>query len=463
MCLIMPLVRRNLKFLDSPAIVGKTVLTAALFLFSLVAVAQETQGFLVDKIIAKVDNYIVQKSELDKAYLDYVANGGQAGDNSRCQFLGLLIRNKLMMAKAEIDSVVVADSEVDDNTDRRMSMILSQYGGSAEELEAKFDKSFEQIKAELRDQIREQLIVGEMERTITKDLTVTPAEVKRFFNRIPKDSLPFFSAEAEIAQIVKIAEVSEKQKEATRMQLIEIRNRILTGEDFGKLAKEYSADPSVTSNNGDMGWVGRGRMVPEFEAMSFKLKVGEISMPVETDFGFHIIQLLGRRGNEYHSQHILISPTPSAEDLEVASKYLDSIRREIVAGKITFQQAAKELSDDMPTKGSGGFFTDDNGGTRISVDEIDPVVFFAIDTMKVGSISKPMNYRTEDTKQAVRILYYKSKMPPHQASLQDDWNRIQGATLNQKKQGILEKWFIKARKDVFISIDPTYDFCGILD
>jgi peptidyl-prolyl cis-trans isomerase SurA len=448
-----------LKFLGN----GKAVLTTVFFLFSLVAIAQEDKGFVVDKIIAKVDNYIVQKSELDKAYLDYVANGGQAGDNSRCQFLGLLIRNKLMMAKAEIDSVVVADSEVDDNTDRRMSMILSQYGGSAEELESKFDKTFEQIKAELRDQIREQLIVGEMERTITKDLTVTPAEVKRFFNRIPNDSLPFFSAEAEIAQIVKIAEVSEKQKEATRMQLIEIRNRILTGEDFAKLAKEYSADPSVTGNNGNMGWVGRGRMVPEYEAMCFKLKLNEISMPVETDFGFHIIQLLGRRGNEYLSQHILISPTPSTEDLEVASKYLDSLRREIVAGKMTFQKAAKELSDDMLTKGSGGFFTDDNGGTRISVDEIDPVVFFAIDSMKVGSISRPLNYRMDDGKQAVRILQYKSKIPPHQASLKDDWSRIQAATLNQKRQGILEKWFIKARKDVFINIDSSYNFCGILD
>jgi peptidyl-prolyl cis-trans isomerase SurA len=149
--------------------------------------------------------------------------------------------------------------------------------------------------------------------------------------------------------------------------------------------------------------------------------------------------------------------------LEVASKYLDSLRREIVAGKMTFQKAAKELSDDMLTKGSGGFFTDDNGGTRISVDEIDPVVFFAIDSMKVGSISRPLNYRMDDGKQAVRILQYKSKIPPHQASLKDDWSRIQAATLNQKRQGILEKWFIKARKDVFINIDSSYNFCGILD
>jgi peptidyl-prolyl cis-trans isomerase SurA len=461
MCLTMLLVRKSLKFLSSRLL--QLAVVAACFFIVRPSSAQETQGFVVDKIIAKVDNYIVLKSELDRAYLDYVSNGGTAGDQARCQFLALLIRNKLMMAKAEIDSVVVSDDEVDANTDRRMGLILAQYGGSAEELEAKFEKTFEQIKTELRDQIREQMIVGEMESTIAKDLTVTPAEVKRFFNRIPKDSLPFFSAEVEVAQIVKVAEVSVKQKEETKKQLIEIRNRLLTGEDFATLARKYSADPSVTSNNGDMGWMGRGMLVPEFEATSFKLKPNEISMPIETEYGFHIIQLLERRGNEYHSRHILMSPSPSPEDLEVAREYLDSIRTMVLSDTISFQKAAKEYSEDMQTKGSGGFFTDDNGGSRISVDEIDPAVFFAVDSMKVGSISKPLIYRTDQGKEAVRILYYKTRMAPHEASLKDDWNRIQGATLNQKKNQILEKWFNKARKDVFISIDPGYNFCGILD
>lgn len=461
MCITTLLVRKNLKFLSSQWF-GLAVISVCLFI-ALPSNAQDNQGFVVDKIVAKVDNYIVLKSELDRAYLDYVANGGTAGDQARCQFLALLIRNKLMMAKAEIDSVIVSDEEVDANTDRRMGLILAQYGGSAEELESKFEKTFEQIKMELRDQIREQMIVSEMENTIAKDLTVTPAEVKRFFNRIPKDSLPFFSAEVEVAQIVKVAEVSEKQKEETKRQLIELRNRLLTGEDFTTLARKYSADPSVTSNNGDMGWMGRGMLVPEFEAMSFKLKPNEISMPVETEYGFHIIQLLERRGNEYHARHILMSPSPSPEDLEVAKNFLDSIRMMVLSDTLSFQRAAKEYSDDMPTKGSGGFFTDGDGGARISVDEIDPAVFFAIDSMKVGSISQPLVYRTDQGKEAVRILFYKSRMAPHEASLKDDWNRIQGAALNQKKNQILEKWFDKARRDVFISIDPAYNFCGILD
>lgn len=302
-----------------------------------------------------------------------------------------------------------------------------------------------------------------MEETITSDLSVTPAEVKRFFNRIPKDSLPYFSASVEVAQIVKIAEVSPVQKAAVRNQLLDIRSRILAGENFGELARKYSDDPSVLSNNGEMNWVGRGRMVPEYEAMAFRLKPGEVSMPFESPFGMHIMQLIDRRGNEYNSRHILISPKPSAEDLQRASRFLDSLRTLIINDSIKFQAAAKEHSDDIATKGNGGFFSDADGGVRLTVDELDPGIFFRIDSMKVGDISKPIVYRTEDGKDAVRILYYKSRIPPHQASLKEDYHRIQTATLNEKKNRVLEKWFQEARKDVFINIDQTYDYCGLLN
>lgn len=424
----------------------------------------EEEGYVVDKIIAKVDNYIVLKSEVDKAYLDYVTNqGGRGGDEIKCQFLSILIRNKLMLAKAEIDSVVVSDEEVNDNTDRRLEIIIAQYGGSVADLEKEFGKTMEQIKSEVQDMIREQMIVSEMEHTITKDISVTPAEIKKFFNKIPKDSLPYLDAEAEVAQIVKVAKISQQQKEQTKSELMAIRDELLRGADFATLAKKHSSDPTVATNGGDMGWSGRGRMVPQFEAMAFKLKPGEISMPFETDFGIHIVQLMERRGNEYHSRHILVSPSPSAEDLKVAERYLDSLRTVIQSGKLTFQGAAKEYSDDMATKGNGGFFADESGGTRVPYKELDPGIYFAIDTMKVGNISKPLVYRTEDQKEAVRIVFYKSKTPPHELSLKEDWNKLQIATLNQKKNGILARWFKKVRQDVFISIDPSYDLCGILE
>src|SRR5690606_15844025 len=186
--------------------------------------------------------------------------------------------------------------------------ILAQSGRTPSELEEIYGKTMDQIRTELRDRVREQLVVQKMEATVTDGLAVTPAEVRRFFNRIPTDSLPYFSASVEVGQIVKVAEVSAEQKQETRNRLLELRSRILSGEDFNELARKHSDDPSVVQNGGDMGWVGRGQMVPEYEAMAFKLKVDEVSMPFETDFGFHIMQLLGRRGNEYHSRHILISP-----------------------------------------------------------------------------------------------------------------------------------------------------------
>ena len=442
----------------------KRLISAALIFAGLLpTVSAQDTGFIVDEIIAKVDNYIVLKSEVDRMYQDYLTNGNSPSQNARCEILALVTRNKLMLAKAEIDSVMVLDAEVDANTRRRMDIILAQSGRTPLELEELYGKTLEQIRSELRDQIREQMIVQKMEEEITADISVTPAEVKRFFNRIPNDSLPYFSASVEVAQIVKEAKVSSEQKSVTRNQLLELRTSIVAGENFAELARKHSNDPSVLSNGGEMGWVGRGRMVPEYEAVAFRLKPGEVSMPFESPFGMHIMQLIERRGNEYNSRHILISPKPSSKDLEDASRFLDSIRTLILRDSIKFEQAAKEQSDDVMTKGNGGFFSDPDGGLRLTVDELDPGVFFRIDSMKVGDISKPIVYRTDDGKDAVRILYYKSRIPPHQASLKEDYHKIQTATLNEKKNKILEEWFLKARQDVFINIDKTYDYCGLMN
>ncbi|MCE2994293.1 MAG: peptidylprolyl isomerase [Cyclobacteriaceae bacterium] len=432
---------------------------------ALSAIAQEKEktGFVVDKIIAKVDNYIVIKSELESAYQAYLAEGNANSDEGRCQLFNRLIMNKLMVAKAEIDSVIVTDLEVDQNTTQRMNAILQNSGNSPEELERRYGKSLEQIRVELRDQIREQLLAREMTGRITKDIKITPAEVKRFFNKIPKDSLPFYSSDVEIGQIVKNVKISNSQKEEAKRKLSEIRDRILNGEDFNTLAQKYSEDPSVKANGGEMGFVGRGQMVPQFEAMAFKLRKNEISQPFETAFGIHIMQLIDRRGNEYNSRHILLQGIPSSDDVKRAEKYLDSLRSRILNDSIKFEYAAKEYSDDMGTKGHGGYFTDPDGGIHVSLREIDPVVYLALDTMKVGQISKPLTYRSEDGKDAVRVLYFKAKIPPHQANLKDDWHRIQSAALAEKKDKVIGKWFNKSRQDVFINIDPSYNYCKILE
>ena len=456
---------KNLKFLKNRGVKNRlcSLVFMGVLLFSLPGKSQETTGFVVDKIIVKVDNYVVLKSDLESAYQNYLSTGNAPSNEAKCSMLNSIIMNKLMVAKAEIDSVIVTDVEVDQNTNQRMSMILQNSGNSPEQLEKVYGKTMEEIKLELRDQIKEQLLARQMQTRITKDITITPSEVRRFYNQIPNDSLPYYDSDVEVAQIVRKAKVSSAQKEEARQKLAGIRDQILKGADFNELAKKHSEDPSAQYNGGEMGYVGRGAMVPTFEAMAFKLKEGEISMPFESPFGFHIMQLIDRRGNEYNSRHILLSATPSSKDIERSKEFLDSLRAKIIKGEIKFEQTAKELSDDDATKSRGGFFADADGGIKISVKEIDPIVYFNIDTMKVGNISKPITYRTDDQKDAVRILYFKTKLPPHQANLKDDWHRIQAAALAEKKDRAMAKWFLKARQDVFINIDPDYQTCHILE
>ena len=271
-------------------------------------------GIMVDEIIAKVDNYIVLKSDLEKAYLSYLSAGNPAAPDAKCRILAQLVSGKLMVAKAEIDSVIVSDMMVDANLERRMQVILSQYGGTEEQFEQYYGKTVEELQNEIRDQIHEQMVIQEMQNTITNDLGVTPSEVRKFFNKIPTDSLPFFSTEVKVSQIVKIPEPNSEIKDKLKGELTQLRARIVQGEDFGALAKEYSQGPSAV-NGGNLGWTSRGMMAPEFEAAALQLEKGGISEPFETQFGLHIVQLLDRRGNEYNSRHIILIPDPSASDI----------------------------------------------------------------------------------------------------------------------------------------------------
>ncbi|MBW3546296.1 MAG: peptidylprolyl isomerase [Bacteroidetes bacterium] len=415
---------------------------------------------VIDKIVAKVDNYIALKSELDLAYLD-LQSRTDLKNVTRCDVLRDLVQNKLMLAKAEIDSIVVTDEEVGRELERRMQYMVAQLGGE-EEIERYYNKPISQFKAELRGRMREQLLVSRMQEHITQDVTITPAEVRRFFNNIPADSLPYFSTEVTVGHIVKLPVVNKEQKQKVRQQLLDIRKKIQDGEvTFQEMAKEYSEDPGSASSGGELGFWKRGELAPEFEATALRLKPGEISQPVETEFGFHMIQLIERRGNTYNSRHILIKPNSSEADIQVAERYLDSLRTEIQKGKISFAKAAKEYSADKVTQSSGGYFVDASGAQRISVEDIDPSLYFVIDTMKVGNITKPIPYRTSDGKAAVRIVYYKSKVSPHEANLRDDYQKIQAAALNEKKNRIVTRWFNEAVREVFIDIDPDYDNCGI--
>ncbi len=283
---------------------------AILVLFSLGSnvLAQEKEDELViDKIAAKVDDYIILKSEIEMGYLDLLSRGEEAGNQTKCGVLEGLVLNKLMVAKAEIDSVVVEEDMVERELDMRMGNIIAQAGGDEKVIEEYYGKTMEEFKDELRERVKEQLVVQKMQQTITEEIKVTPSEVKKFFNKIPVDSLPYFSTEVTIGQIVKKPDISKKEKDRIESFLMQIRQQALDGTDFQELAKMYSQGPSGP-RGGNLGMISRGDMVSEFESAALKMKENDISLPVETEFGYHIIQLLERRGNEYNARHILITP-----------------------------------------------------------------------------------------------------------------------------------------------------------
>ena len=440
----------------------KHLLSLFIFFPVIISELRGQSGVVVDEIIGRVDDYIVLRSELESTYLDILSRGERISGNTKCAVLKDLITTKLLVAKAEIDSVLVDDSQVDQELNSRMALIINQIG-SEEEIERYYNKTIAEFKRELFDDIKEQLVARKMRQEVLNEIEVSPEEVKEFYDGIPRDSLPYFSTQVKVSQIVKSPEVGREQKEKVRNELILIRDRILNGESFEILATLYSQDPGSAQNGGNLGFVGRGAFQPEFEAEVFRLKPGEISMPIETQFGYHIIQLIEKRGNLFNSRHILLQPDFSDEDVAKTIQFLDSLKEVAYSDSVTFEELAREYSDDKFTSSFGGYFTDAMGGENVLVEELDPVIFFTIDTMDVGDISVPFESRTDDGKLAYKLIYYKEKIPPHLGNLESDYQRFRTFSLNKKQNEELNEWFEDAKKEVFIKIDPEYDPCEILN
>ncbi|GMQ27915.1 peptidylprolyl isomerase [Algoriphagus confluentis] len=433
-----------------------------------VTFAQEAAqtGQVLDKIVAKVDNNILLESDVQRSYLEALAQAQQGIEApSRCDVFESLLINKLMIAKAEIDSIFVTDAEVLLQVDNRFSAVMQQFGGDEDVLVQVYGKTADQLKAEIEDVIREQLIVTRMRSKITEGVTVSPAEVRSFFNSIPQDSLPLFTSEATVGQIVKKPTINPNLRDQMVNQLLQFKQDISDGKaDFADLARKYSQDPGSAAQGGDLGFFRRGELAPQYESTALALRPGEISDPVETQFGFHMIQLLENRGTSYNTRHILLIPEATEEDVLKAERYLDSLKTVIESGKIEFAKAAKEYSDDRNTSDNGGFFVDPaTNSNRLSLRTLeDPVLYFTIDTMQVGQMTKPMRFEDPREGVKVRILFYKARYPAHRANLEDDYEKLKAATLRRKEDELLEKWFLTAKEDVFIDIDPSYDRCNAL-
>lgn len=414
----------------------------------------------VDEIAALVGSHPVFWSDVEAQYAQAKAQG-VAGDPfvMHCTIFENLIFQKLLVYQAEIDSLVVSDDQVNSELERRLRYYIQQFG-SQQKLEEFYDKSLEEFKNELREPLRLELLSQQAQSAITESVKMTPNETREYFNSLKPDSIPIIPTEYEIGQIVKTPVVGAAQLKEAKDKLVALRNRILKGEKFSTLAVLYSEDPGSAAKGGELGMFSRGSMAPEFESAAFNLKnIGDISEVIKTKFGYHLLQLIERKGDFVNVRHILIIPKVSPEDLVAAAAKLDSVADKVRADSITFEKAALYFSDD-PGKVNGGLIqSQSSGNTRLAADELDPKVFFVIDKMQPGDISASVPYTTEDGTQAYRVLYLKLRTEPHKANMKDDYNKIQEWALENKKAKVVAQWIETKSKTAYIRLGDKFKDC----
>ncbi len=417
-----------------------------------------TDGILLDKIDAIVNDKIILRSDIENQ-LDLLNLRGVDEQTNRCQLMQQLIYNKILTNQALIDSLPLSSEEVEDELMRKINYFIN-VAGSQEQFEEYYHKTVEQIKDDYREDIREQMLSARMRQKIVGDIKVTPSEVKTFFDNLSKDSLPYFNATIELQQIVMKPRVSQEQQQAAKDKAQGILERIKNGDGFELLASLYSEDIASAQVGGLLDWAPRGTFVKEFEAAAFKLKAGEVSGIVETPFGYHIIQMVERRGDMIEVKHILIRPQSTSKDAEYAQKKLDSIRTDILTGKITFFQAVKDFSQDQQSKNVGGsLLNNETGSTLLEVNKIDPNLYLMVDTLSIGSITAPIMFQGDDGTPAFRIVKLVSKTEPHIANIKVDYDKMQNAARNDKEEVILQRWYAKNIKKTYLMIGDDYKQC----
>ena len=438
----------------------RTILLLAVFVL-----IDSSLGFsqIIDQVAAVVGSKIVLKSEIEQQNHQYLQQGNYEDPALRCKILGQLMLNKLLLNQAILDSLEVTDDQVNQKIEQNLSYFIKQLG-SPERLEEYYGKSIPELKEEFKPVVKEQLLIQQMQGTITKSVSASPLDVKTFFQSIPADSLPFINIEVEYAQIVRNIPVSIEKKRDAKDQIDNIRQRIIKGEDFGTLAFLYSQDKESAKQNGELGFVNRGDLVPEFEAAAFRLKnTTDVSDIVETKFGYHIIQLIERRGEKINVRHILIKPINSSNDLVATQQFMDSMANDIRNGILKFASAAEKFSDDADTKLNGGIVANPStGAIRFETSQVDPSILFQLDKLDPGDVSNPMLINNNEGDQAYRILKLNARTQPHKLNMEDDYQRLQEITLNNKQERALANWKNKKMLITYIKVADEYKSCELL-
>jgi peptidyl-prolyl cis-trans isomerase SurA len=414
----------------------------------------------IDRVVATVGDRPILYSDIETQRYQMINSGQDLGANARCLLLEQLLFQNLLLTQADIDSVEIGDAQINAELENRIKYFERLLGGR-ERLEAEYGKSIVEIKDEFYDQIEDKLRAQSVQQGITRDIQVTPGQVRAYYHSLHKDSIPYVNAQVEMAHIIIKPKVDPSEKERLKKELNDYRKQILDGTyKFGAIAGLISQDPETAKKGGEVGFVRRGMLVPEFDAAAFSLKEGEITEPFESQFGIHVMQLIERRGDEYNCRHILLIPKVSdSEKRKVISK-LDSVVNLIKSGTMTFEEAATKFSEDDETKYNGGVVLNPQSGeTKNPVNEMDAPTFMMVDAMKVGEISKPAQYDSPDRETYFRIVKLNNRFAPHIATLDTDYDMVKKAAQFDAEDKALEKWVQTKSKSTSVWIEEGFRSC----
>ncbi len=414
-----------------------------------------------DKIVAVVGDKIILKSDIDNSIIDMQRQGMAVPDNARCLVLEQAMGIKALVLQAEKDSLPVTDEEIETEIDNQIRGFIGQYG-SKDELERVAGKTIYQLKEDFKDGFRDRKLAQAMRNKVVSDVRITPNEVKAYYDKIPKDSLFLYESEVEISQIITYPKASREAEEYCIEQLKGYKQQIESGKkDFKTVAGMYTMDPGSKETGGQYE-INRNskELDPVWLNKAFTLKEGQISNPFKTRFGYHILQLVSRSGDDAVVRHILLIPQVTSIEMRQGLEKLDSVRAKLIAGTLSFGVAVNKYSDDEASKFNAGQISGKDGSNYVTIDQLDPSLVTMLKDLKVGQYSQPTEYTDERGKKGIRIVYLKTKTEPHRENLKDDYDRVATRALEEKKNDILETWFNKKIPTYYIMVDDEYKPCS---
>jgi peptidyl-prolyl cis-trans isomerase SurA len=437
----------------------KALLCSALLIGSLMTTKAQSARVLADKIAGIVGDKIVLKSEIINYIDDIKRQGGEVPPNAECFLLEKMMADKALILQAEKDSLPVSEEEVEAELDQRVRYFIMQYGGK-EAFEQIAGRTIYQVKEDFRKSIREGRLAQSMRKSIVEGIKITPTEVRNYFDKIPKDSLRFYEMELVVGQIVVYPKAGRELEKFAIDELLDYKKQVESGQkSFETLARLYTEDPGSKQGGGryeinknDKQWD------PNFKNGAFRLKEGQISPIIKSKFGYHIIQMVSRNGDDAVIRHILRVPQITEEDIQAARIKLDSVRSKLIAGTIAFGEAVDKYSEDENSKFTAGLISG-AGGSFVTIDELDKDLVNDLNKLKIGEFSAPLVFKDEREKMGVRIVNLRSKTEPHRENMKDDYNKIAIRALEEKKNKAVERWFINKLPTYYIMVDKEFEAC----